>query len=48
LRDAEGREAQRAFESDKRAELELEREVIKVPADELASWFEPESTPSPP
>jgi PBSX family phage portal protein len=42
LRDAEGREAARAFERDKHAELD--REVIKVPAEELASWFEKEST----
>jgi PBSX family phage portal protein len=43
LRDAEGREAKRAFDDDKRAELD--REVVKVPAQELASWFEKESTP---
>jgi len=42
LRDAEGREAARAFESHKHAELE--RDVIKVPAEELASWFEKENT----
>jgi PBSX family phage portal protein len=42
LRDAEGRQAQHEFQTDKRAELE--REVLKVPADELASWFDPEST----
>jgi len=43
LRDAEGREAKRAFADDQREELE--REVVKVPADELASWFEQEVTP---
>jgi hypothetical protein len=45
LRDAEAGEAKHAFDDDKRAERE--REVVKVPAQELASWFEPESTPSP-
>jgi hypothetical protein len=43
LREAEGREAARDFHQTQRAELE--REVIPVPADELASWFEKESTP---
>jgi len=43
LRDAEGREAKRAFADDQREELE--REVVKVPAEELASWFEQEVTP---
>jgi len=42
LRDAERREAKREFDDASRTELE--REVVKVPADELASWFEPEST----
>jgi len=46
LRDAERREAKREFDDASRTELE--REVVKVPADLLASWFEPESTsPSP-
>ena len=46
LRDAERREAKREFDDASRTELE--REVVKVPARELASWFEPESTsPSP-
>ncbi len=40
LREAEGREAEREFRGGKRAELE--HEVVKVPAAELASWFEPE------
>jgi hypothetical protein len=43
LREAESREAKREFDGEKRAELE--REVVKVPAAELASWFEPEVTP---
>jgi len=43
LRDAEGREAKRVFADDQREELE--REVVKVPAEELASWFEQEVTP---
>jgi hypothetical protein len=43
LRDAEAGAAAHEFQQAKRAELE--REVIKVPADELASWFEKESTP---
>ncbi|HET9621192.1 MAG TPA: phage portal protein [Kofleriaceae bacterium] len=42
LREAEGQQAAQAFHIDKRAELE--REVLKVPADELASWFASEST----
>jgi PBSX family phage portal protein len=42
LRDAEAGAAAHDFHQAKRAELE--REVIPVPADELASWFEPEST----
>jgi PBSX family phage portal protein len=47
LRDAEHREAKRDFDDAKRAEQELEREVVKVPAEELARWFEPESASSP-
>jgi len=43
LREAESREAKREFDGEKSAELE--REVVKVPAAELASWFEPEATP---
>jgi len=43
LRDAEAGEAARDFHQAKRAELE--REVVTVPAAELASWFEKESTP---
>jgi len=43
LRDAEAGEAARDFHQTKRAELE--REVVNVPAAELASWFEKESTP---
>jgi PBSX family phage portal protein len=42
LREAERRHVDQEFHADKRAELE--REVIKVPADELASWFASEST----
>jgi PBSX family phage portal protein len=44
LREAEAGEATREFHQAQRAELE--REVVTVPADELASWFEKESTPS--
>lgn len=44
LREAEAGEAARDFHQTRRAELE--REVVTVPADELASWFEKESTPS--
>jgi PBSX family phage portal protein len=43
LQQAEAREAKQAFEDDKREELE--REVVKVPAAELASWFETETAP---
>jgi PBSX family phage portal protein len=43
LRDAEAGEAARDFHQTKRAELA--REVVTVPAAELASWFEKESTP---
>lgn len=43
LRDAEAGAAARDFHQTQRAELE--REVVTVPADELASWFEKESTP---
>ena len=43
LRDAEAGAAARDFHQTKRAELE--REVVTVPADELESWFEKESTP---
>jgi len=45
LRDAERREAKREFDDESRAQLD--REVVKVPAEELASWFEQESTPPP-
>lgn len=38
LRDAEAREAKRAFETERRGELE--REVVRVPAAEMRSWFE--------
>jgi PBSX family phage portal protein len=41
LRDAEAREAKRTFDGDKREQLE--HEVVRVPAAELASWFEPDS-----
>lgn len=44
LREAEAGEVSRDFHQTRRAELE--REVVTVPADELASWFEKESTPS--
>ena len=44
LREAEAGQAARDFHQTRRAELE--REVVTVPADELASWFEKESTPS--
>lgn len=44
LREAEAGEAARDFHKAHRAELE--REVVTVPADELASWFEKESTSS--
>jgi PBSX family phage portal protein len=44
LREAEAQDTARDFHQTKRAELE--REVITIPADELASWFEKESTPS--
>lgn len=43
LRTAEAGAAARDFQATKRAELE--REVITVPAGELASWFQQESTP---
>ena len=43
LRTAEAGAAARNFQATKRAELE--REVITVPAAELASWFQQESTP---
>ncbi len=43
LREAEARGAKRDFDGGKRADLE--REVVKVPAAELASWFEPEVAP---
>ena len=42
LLEAERGQNDQEFHADKRAELE--REVIKVPADELASWFASEST----
>jgi PBSX family phage portal protein len=41
LRDAEARDGKRVFEEAKRGELETE--VVRVPADELRSWFEPEA-----
>jgi PBSX family phage portal protein len=44
LREAEAGEASREFHQTHRAELE--REVVTVSADELASWFEKESTQS--
>ena len=43
LREAERRAVEREFQDDRRKELE--REVVKVSAEELASWFEPESAP---
>jgi hypothetical protein len=44
LRAEEARAARAEFTATRRAELE--REVIKVPAAELTSWFEPESAPA--
>jgi hypothetical protein len=41
LRAAEKRQAQVSFETRKREELETE--VIRIPYDELRSWFEPEA-----
>ena len=41
LRAAEARGGKRAFDEAKRGELETE--VVRVPADELRSWFEPEA-----
>jgi PBSX family phage portal protein len=43
LRAAEARAGRTAFEQSKRAELESE--VVRVPADELRSWFEKEAGP---
>ena len=41
LRAAEGRAGKQAFEAAKHDELETE--VVRVPAEELRSWFEPEA-----
>jgi PBSX family phage portal protein len=43
LRTAEARASRPEFEQSKRAELETE--VVRVPAEELRSWFEPEAAP---
>jgi PBSX family phage portal protein len=43
LRSAEAQAHRPAFDQSKRAELETE--VVRVPAEELRSWFEPEAAP---
>jgi len=43
LREAEARGGQREFRAAKQQELETE--VVRVPAAEMASWFEPEASP---
>jgi len=43
LREAEARSGQREFRAAKQQELETE--VVRVPAAEMASWFEPETSP---
>jgi len=43
LREAEARHGRNEFSAAKRQELETE--LVRVPADEMRSWFEPEATP---
>ena len=43
LRSAEGRAGQEDFAHAKRSELESE--IVRVPAEEMRSWFEPEAAP---
>jgi hypothetical protein len=43
FRAAETRAGRQGFENSKRAELDTE--VVRVPAEELRAWFEPEAAP---